>query len=62
MGLKRLLCRHEFDLISNVWTTDALNARFRCVKCGKEEGLASNRTLALCVVLFIVCMTAVVLL
>lgn len=29
--LAQLLCKHDFECISWAW--------FRCVKCGKEEGL-----------------------
>ena len=37
--LKRLLCQHDWDCISDVFVCTASTVRFRCTKCGKEEGL-----------------------
>lgn len=36
--VKRLFCyNHEWECIPNVWSKMPL--RFKCKKCGKEEGL-----------------------
>jgi len=37
--IKQLLCIHDWECISDVWTCTAETVRYRCRRCGKEEGL-----------------------
>lgn len=38
--LREICCHHNWDCINeDMMVTDSSNVRFKCVHCGKEEGL-----------------------